>query len=234
MCAKIAKVVAQPNGHCVWATESAEGEAIFFCVKCGCWATSAPKGLSVPCRGAAQKHSAGHYALQRIASGRHPIHSVAQSTAGAVPLAGQYEDEVIQSMAARLEELATEASIRKHGRKWQPPRPQIACHSGPEFWSRERQGQQEHGNAAARLEAIRTRVLAKQAESGVVTSDTANGVKAAKAEPAAESGVATPDTASGVEQLRSEASEVSRRMRPSTTPLSDARAAGEGGREAEE
>ena len=91
LCPKIPHLIAVPLGPLLCATQSSDGEGIFFCARCAAYAISSPKCLKQECRGgSAKRYSAGYHNLQWLAAGRHPVNACKATTTGtAEPLDAQ-------------------------------------------------------------------------------------------------------------------------------------------------
>jgi len=107
LCPKIAHLITDPRGHLLCGTETSEGDGIFFCARCGAYAISTPKALRLECKGTAKRLSAGHYTLQRLVAGKHPVHACRTATTGiAVPLDAALSREQREELEEKLEQLS--------------------------------------------------------------------------------------------------------------------------------
>ena len=88
------------------ATEASDGDTIVFCAACGAYATSNPRGLCMPCRGKARRSTAGYHNLERLCSGKHPVHGNKAAVSAVYPLADSISEEELKLLEVRLEAIS--------------------------------------------------------------------------------------------------------------------------------
>ena len=112
---KMTTVLAAPQGHLLIGAEDEAGAPVIACARCGSWATRHPKNLAQPCPRVCRSQSSGHYALMRIARGRHPDYETNRAICQPVAIAEEHQQDAASVLDAFL---ATGRETRKPARRY--------------------------------------------------------------------------------------------------------------------
>ena len=112
---KMTTVLAAPQGHLLIAAEDEAGAPVIACARCGSWATRHPKNLAQPCTRVCRSQSSAHYALLRMARGRHPDYEMNRAICQPVAVAEEHQQDAASALDAFL---ATGAETRRSARRY--------------------------------------------------------------------------------------------------------------------
>eukprot|EP00973_Karenia_brevis_P077034 10698304-Karenia_brevis.AAC.1 len=105
---KLTAAVLCDRGHSLAIADDELQQGVLICIRCGCYATSEPKGLLEPCKRGCARHSAGHQALQRVAARKHPRPSKATRIIAFESLGHEEVQQVWQALDKNLAKVSAE------------------------------------------------------------------------------------------------------------------------------
>ena len=113
---KMITVLAAPQGHSLIGAEDEAGAPVIACVRCGSWATRHPRNLAQPCPKFCRPQSSAHYALVRMACGKHPDYETNRTICKPVALVEEHQQDAAETLDAFLASRKdTNRPVRKYG-----------------------------------------------------------------------------------------------------------------------